>query len=79
MYVQAFDKILKEYQAEVVRLRRENGAIRAKTSVIERDFANLMTENDNLTEKLEHLEDVFVHGTHHNAGLAEEWQTAVRC
>lgn len=53
--------MLEEYQREVERLKKENRDVRAKGSVAERGYRAVMEENERLCNKLEHLEEIFVH------------------
>lgn len=50
------------YQAEIARLRHEHHSQRSRESKLEREFEDLMQENESLSEKLEHLQDAFVLG-----------------
>merc|ERR1719181_1244884 len=54
-------KILAGYQREVERLKTENREVRARGSVAERSYRAVMAENERLCNKLEHLEEIFVH------------------
>lgn len=46
----------------MTRLQREAAATRSQSQQAVRQFEELMVENEALSEKLEHLEDAFVHG-----------------
>lgn len=61
-------KVLSEYQAEIARLRREQAMRRVSEGKMDSEFEDLMQENEKLSEKLEHLQDVFVHGDGAGAG-----------
>ena len=42
-------------------LKTENREVRARGSVAERGYRAVMSENERLCNKLEHLEEIFVH------------------
>lgn len=56
------ESLMKGYQDELQRLRREYGRVQARATSKERDYGNVMTENEQLAARLEHLEEVFVSG-----------------
>ena len=54
-------KMLSTYKREIERLKTENREVRARGSVAERGYRAVMAENERLCNKLEHLEEIFVH------------------
>ena len=54
-------KMLSTYRREIERLKTENREVRARGSVAERGYRAVMAENERLCNKLEHLEEIFVH------------------
>jgi kinesin family protein 12 len=52
--------MLQEFEFEIGRLREENNNIRYMKELKERDFENVMFENNTLYGKLENLENVFI-------------------
>jgi kinesin family protein 12 len=52
--------MLQEFEFEIGRLREENNQIRYMKELKERDFENVMFENNTLYGKLENLENVFI-------------------
>ena len=52
---------LSTYKREIDRLKTENREVRARGSVAERGYRAVMAENERLCNKLEHLEEIFVH------------------
>ncbi len=57
----SIDGILAGYQREISRLKSENREIRTREVIAERGFHSSMIENEALSKKLEHLEEIFVH------------------
>lgn len=53
-------RMLNEFEFEISRLREENAQIRYQKELRERDFENVMFENNTLYGKLENLENVFI-------------------
>ena len=49
-----------EYQNEIARLRKENNQMLYAREARERDFENIIFENQTLYNKLENLENVFI-------------------
>ena len=54
-------QMLTKFKSEVDRLKRENREMRARGSVAERNYRTVMVENERLSKKIEHLEEIFVH------------------
>ena len=52
--------MFQEYQAEIARLRKENNVLLYQRESREREFENVMFENQSLYNKLENLENVFI-------------------
>ena len=52
--------MLGEFEFEITRLRQENAELRYQKELRERDFENVMFENNTLYGKLENLENVFI-------------------
>lgn len=52
--------MINEFQLEVQRLRQENAEIRYGKELKEREYENVMFENQTLYTKLENLENVFI-------------------
>ena len=52
--------MLTEFEYEIGRLREENSQLRYQKELRERDFENVMFENNTLYGKLENLENVFI-------------------
>ena len=52
--------MLQEFDFEIDRLREQNAMIRYQKELKERDFENIMFENNALYSKLENLENVFI-------------------
>ena len=59
---EAGGKMMFEYTTEIARLREENNQMRYQKEVRERDFENVMLENQTLYAKLDNLEYVFIGG-----------------
>lgn len=55
------DQMIVGFQREIQRLKSENREIRTREFTSDRNYQNAMLENERLTQKLEHLEEVFVH------------------
>ena len=53
-------RMLQEFEFEMQRLREENSQLRYQKDLRERDFENVMFENNTLYGKLENLENVFI-------------------
>jgi hypothetical protein len=53
-------RMLNEFEFEIQRLREENSQLRYQKELRERDFENVMFENNTLYGKLENLENVFI-------------------
>jgi hypothetical protein len=56
-------RMLQEFELEIQRLRDENSQLRYQKELRERDFENVMFENNTLYGKLENLENVFIGAT----------------
>jgi len=52
--------MLQEFEFEIARLREENSQLRYQKELNERDFEQVMFENNTLYGKLENLENVFI-------------------
>ncbi len=52
--------MLAEYESEIQRVKEENGQLRYQKELSERDYQNVMIENNGLMSKLENLENIFV-------------------
>ena len=52
--------MLQEFEFEITRLREENSTLRYTKELKEREFENVMFENNTLYGKLENLENVFI-------------------
>lgn len=53
-------RMLQEYQSEIARLRHQTNQLLFHREVREKDFENVMFENQTLINKLENLENVFI-------------------
>ena len=53
-------RMFQEFQSEITRLRRENNEMLLQREVREREYENVMFENQTLYNKLENLENVFI-------------------
>lgn len=53
-------RMLQEYQSEIARLRHQTNQLLFHRDVREKDFENVMFENQTLINKLENLENVFI-------------------
>ena len=62
--------MLGEFEYEIQRLREENSQLRYQKELRERDFENVMFENNTLYGKLENLENVFIGSTIQRDGLS---------
>ncbi len=62
--------MLGEFEYEIQRLREENSQLRYTKELRERDFENVMFENNTLYGKLENLENVFIGSTIQRDGLS---------
>ena len=62
--------MLQEFEFEIGRLREENSQLRYSKELMERDFENVMFENNTLYGKLENLENVFIGSSIQREGLA---------
>jgi len=60
MHNQHAKKLLDEYEREMARIKEENAQLRYAKEISERDYQNVMTENNGLMSKLENLENIFV-------------------
>ncbi len=56
----AGNRMLQEFEFEIGRLREQNSLLRYQKELKERDFENVMFENNALFGKLENLENVFI-------------------
>ena len=63
-------RMLQEFEFEIARLRDENGQLRYQKELNERDFENVMFENNTLYGKLENLENVFIGSAIQRDGLS---------
>ena len=54
----AGNRMLQEFELEISRLREENTQLRYQKELKERDFENVMFENNTLYGKLENLENL---------------------
>eukprot|EP00948_MAST-09A_sp_MAST-9A-sp1_P001935 g1935.t1 len=54
-------RMITQYHGEIERLKKENREMRARGSIAERNYRTVMTENERLSKKIEHLEEIFVH------------------
>jgi kinesin family protein 12 len=61
--------MLQEFEYELQRLREENSQLRYQKELKERDFENVMFENNTLFGKLENLENVFIGSAIQRDGL----------
>jgi len=52
--------MLQEYQSEISRLRFQNNQLALMRETREKEYENLMFENQTLYNKLENLENVFI-------------------
>ncbi len=66
---QSGNKMLQEFEFEIGRLREENVQLRYQKEIKERDFENVMHENNGLYSKLENLENVFIGSAINRNGL----------
>jgi len=57
--------ILLGYQKEIQRLKLENRDVRTREIIAGRSFQSVMSENESLHRKLEHLEEIFIHSNEH--------------
>ncbi|GBG30459.1 Kinesin-like protein KIF12 [Hondaea fermentalgiana] len=55
------EHVIASFEREIERLKAENREIRTREFMADRNCQNAMIENERLTQKLEHLEEVFVH------------------
>lgn len=62
-------RMLQEFEFELQRLREENSQLRYQKELTERDFENVMFENNTLYGKLENLENVFIGSSIQRDGL----------
>jgi len=62
-------RMLQEFEFEIQRLREENQQLRYQKELQERDFENVMFENNQLYGKLENLENVFIGSAIQRDGL----------
>lgn len=62
--------MLGEFEFEIGRLRQENSELRYQKELRERDFENVMFENNTLYGKLENLENVFIGSAIQRDGLS---------
>ena len=62
--------MLGEFEYEIQRLREENSQLRYQKELRERDFENVMFENNTLYGKLENLENVFIGSAIQRDGLS---------
>ena len=56
----AGSRMLQEYQTEIARLRHQTSQLLYHREIREKDFENVMYENQTLNSKLENLENVFI-------------------
>ena len=56
----AGSRMLQEYQNEIARLRHQNNQMMYMSEVREKEYENVMFENQTLYNKLENLENVFI-------------------
>jgi len=71
------NKIITEYQFEIHRLMNENQELRTTQELVEKNYCGLISDNSNIQNKLQNLEQVFLNdATNKNNGKNEEYMTA---